>query len=266
MADEDVGQVELGLEVKQQVQHLGFHGFVERGHRFVQDHQPGPQRQRAGDVHALALAAGQFVRIAPGKARRLQSHALQQVARPLGGLPRRQAVHARRESDRFLDGQARVQRRVAVLEHHLHLAAELLHRQLGRAHALGVEDQFAAVVGGELHQQPRGGGLAAAGLADHAEGFALEHVEADAVHGADLASLAERDGRLEREMLDEIARDHERLGRAANVTGVGRRCEKFAHVHSLISMAERMPSASRLNEIEVRKIIAPGRAATQGWV
>ena len=36
--------------------------------------------------------------------------------------------------------------------------------------------------------------------------------------------------------------------------------------HRFTSMAERSPSESKLNEIEVMKIIAPGNAATQGCV
>ena len=35
---------------------------------------------------------------------------------------------------------------------------------------------------------------------------------------------------------------------------------------ALMSMAERSPSVSRLNEIEVRKIIMPGSAHNSGWV
>jgi hypothetical protein len=39
----------------------------------------------------------------------------------------------------------------------------------------------------------------------------------------------------------------------------------FHGPHAFTSMAERRPSESRLNEIEVMKIITPGNAATQGW-
>ncbi len=43
----------------------------------------------------LALAAGQLVRIALGKARRLQSHAFEQVARRRSAALRRHAMHPR---------------------------------------------------------------------------------------------------------------------------------------------------------------------------
>src|SRR5258707_240696 len=44
-------------------------------------------------------------------------------------LPSLQPVHPRRESDQFLSRLPGIQRGVAVLEHHLHLAAVFLHRQ-----------------------------------------------------------------------------------------------------------------------------------------
>ena len=64
VADEEVGDAELALEVLQQVDHLGAHRHVERRHRLVADDELGAERQRAGDADALALAAGEFVRIA----------------------------------------------------------------------------------------------------------------------------------------------------------------------------------------------------------
>jgi hypothetical protein len=103
-------------------------------------------------------------------------------------------VHLRAEGDGVLDGQARVERGVAVLEHHLHLAAELAQRQVRPADA-PVEDDLAAS-GDQVHQQPRGGGLAAARFADDAERLALAHVEVDAVDRAhDLPVAAGRAAR-----------------------------------------------------------------------
>ena len=79
--DEDVGQAELVLEVEQQVEHLGLDRLVERRHRLVEDQQPRLERERARDVDALALAAGNLVRIAAGEARRLETDAMQQIVR-----------------------------------------------------------------------------------------------------------------------------------------------------------------------------------------
>ena len=62
---------------------------------------------------------------------------------------------------------------------------------------------------------------------------------------------------LAAEMLDEAGDAEQGLGRAAAVAGIEGHCRT--------SIAERRPSDSRLNEIEVMKIATPGRAATQGW-
>ena len=62
--DEDVGEVELVLEVLEQVDDLGLDRDVERGDGLVGDDQLRPQRQRPGDPDPLPLAAGELVRIA----------------------------------------------------------------------------------------------------------------------------------------------------------------------------------------------------------
>ena len=64
VTDEEVGQTELRLEVRQQVQHLRLHRHVERRDRFVEDQDARVRRQRAGDADALRLPAGELVRIA----------------------------------------------------------------------------------------------------------------------------------------------------------------------------------------------------------
>ena len=58
VADEQVGDAELLLQVLHQVQHLRLHRDVERAHRLVGDDQARPRDQRARDGDALALAAG----------------------------------------------------------------------------------------------------------------------------------------------------------------------------------------------------------------
>ena len=61
MSDEQIGQPEFALQILQQVDDLCLYRDVQRAHRFVTHHEPGPQRKRAGDPDALALAAGEFV-------------------------------------------------------------------------------------------------------------------------------------------------------------------------------------------------------------
>ena len=93
-------------------------------------------------------------------------------------------------------------------------------------------------------------------LADDAEGLALEQGEGDAVDGAHAGGFA---GAADVEVLGEIARDQQRLRGAADVARVGDHV-----VHSRTSMAERMPSLTRLKQIEVTKIAAPGNAQDSG--
>ena len=60
--DEEIGQAELALQPRQQVQDLRADRDVERRHRLVADHQLGVGGQRARDVDALALPARELVR------------------------------------------------------------------------------------------------------------------------------------------------------------------------------------------------------------
>ena len=62
--DDDVGQAELVLQVLEQVDDLGLDRHVEGGDRLVGDDELGLEGERAGDADALALAAGELVRVA----------------------------------------------------------------------------------------------------------------------------------------------------------------------------------------------------------
>ena len=112
---------------------------------------------------------------------------------------------------------ARVQGREGVLEDHLHLAAycaELGALESGHVHdaaRLCAEEDLA---GGGVYRPdyaPCGGGLAAAGLADDAEGLALVDVEAHAVDGLHLAADAPYQAPAEREELAEVFDLQQRL-------------------------------------------------------
>jgi serine kinase of HPr protein (carbohydrate metabolism regulator) len=65
VGDEQIGKAEAALQVLQQVDDLRLDRDVEGGDRLVAHDQVGIDRQRAGDADALALAAGELVRIAP---------------------------------------------------------------------------------------------------------------------------------------------------------------------------------------------------------
>ena len=63
MGDEQHRHAEPRLRVLEQLQDLRLHRHVERGGRLVGDQQVRLVRQRHGDHHALALAAGELMRI-----------------------------------------------------------------------------------------------------------------------------------------------------------------------------------------------------------
>ena len=65
VADEEIGEAELVLQVAHQIEDLRLHGDIERRGRLVADDELGFGRQRAGDRDALPLAAGKFMRIFP---------------------------------------------------------------------------------------------------------------------------------------------------------------------------------------------------------
>ena len=62
--DEEVGEVDLPLQLAEQVEDLGLHGDVERRGRLVEDDEGRIGRERASDAHALALPARELVGIA----------------------------------------------------------------------------------------------------------------------------------------------------------------------------------------------------------
>ena len=64
VADEEHGGVQLRLEVRDEVEHLGLDGRVEAGRRLVEDQQRRVLRERHRDHDALLHAARELVRVA----------------------------------------------------------------------------------------------------------------------------------------------------------------------------------------------------------
>ena len=64
VADEQIGEVVVALELVQQIDDLALDGAVEGGGRLVQNHDLRLEHDGTGNRHALALAAGEFVGIA----------------------------------------------------------------------------------------------------------------------------------------------------------------------------------------------------------
>ena len=140
VGDEDQRQPEVALQVAQQVEDLRLDRHVERRDRLVGDDQLRLQRERARDADALALAARELVRVAVVVLRVQADRVHQLLHRALAlALALLQPVDRERLGDDRADRLARVQRRVRVLEDHLHLAPQRL--QLARR--LSVDDLLA---------------------------------------------------------------------------------------------------------------------------
>ncbi len=149
------------------------------------------QRERAGDAHALALAAGQLVRPAIEMLGR-EAHQVDQFADarlPFGAAG--QPVHFERRLQDLADALARVQRRERILEHHLHIArhlAALVGRQ--RRDVAPFQAQRAGARLMQAHQRAAQRRLAAARLADDAQHLAGPDLHAHAVDRAQPRHLA----------------------------------------------------------------------------
>ena len=80
--DEEIGEAEVVLQIRQQVEDLRLHGDVERARRFVEYQEVGFDGEGAGDADPLALAAGEL----PGVALEVfgcQTDAFEQVLYPV---------------------------------------------------------------------------------------------------------------------------------------------------------------------------------------
>ena len=166
-------------QIAQQVEDLRLQHHVERRRRLVGDQQLGFQRTGDGDDDALALAAGQFVRIARQREFRLrQADAVEHFSRPFLGVgAARLGVPAYALGDLLADGLDRVERRHRLLEHHADVvAAQRAHLVFGGRKDVDAVEGDAA--GGarrmrqKLHDGQRRHRLAGAGFADQPHHFA----------------------------------------------------------------------------------------------
>ena len=173
MADEQVRELELLLQLREQVQHLCPDRYVQCRHRLVEHENLRVQHQRSRDRDPLPLAAGEHVRIAVIE---LRSQADLRHHRA-GGRGAVGGAHAGVDEQRLLqrlaDLLARVERAVRVLEHDLHLAAQgIAGSGAGRGEVLAIDDEGARGRLFDQGDQAREGRLAGAGFADHRERLA----------------------------------------------------------------------------------------------
>src|SRR6202023_197229 len=125
VADEEVGEAELVLQVAHQVEDLGLHGDIERGGRFVADDELGFGGERPGDRYALPLPAGKFVWIFPAVVG-VQADQGQEFADPRLNvvLALDQIEGSDRLGNNGIDPKPRVEARIGVPEDNLNAAAQ----------------------------------------------------------------------------------------------------------------------------------------------
>ena len=85
VGDEDVGQVELVLDVLEQIDHLGLHRHIEGGHRLVTDDDARVEGQGPGHPDPLPLPARELVGVAVDVVG-VEPHQLQELANPVSHL------------------------------------------------------------------------------------------------------------------------------------------------------------------------------------
>ena len=123
VADHDVGEPHLVLEIEQQVDDLGADRDVERRHRLVADHQLGPAGSGRGRCRSSG-AGRRRIRADSGRHGRAASPtlAIMSMTLLLDLGPVGDAVQAQRIGQGAAHGLARIERGVGVLEDHLHRA------------------------------------------------------------------------------------------------------------------------------------------------
>ena len=186
MRDEEVRQFQSLLQIVEQIQNLRLHRHVERGGRLVQNDEARIQRERARDADALALSAGEFVRETI-QMLTAQVHQFEQFDDARGQRFAAQArVNDERLGDDVVHGEARVERRVRVLEDDLHFGAAAAHffrRQLQNVHA--VEAHLPERRLFEAQEATRNRALARPRFADKTEAASCADRKTHAVHRFD---------------------------------------------------------------------------------
>jgi hypothetical protein len=179
--DKQIGDAGSPLNILQQVDDLRLDRNIERRDRLVEYQDLRLDRERARDTGALALAAGQLVRIAIEVVAR-QADTFEQfgdLAAPFIRLA--DSMETKRIRNRLLDRPARVQTGVRVLEHDLDEAVksqEVLSKKF--ATVPSVEDQRPLREARKADKATRQRRLAATGLPDNCKSLGGIKIERNA--------------------------------------------------------------------------------------
>ena len=171
MRDHHGRQSELALQLADFDAHLLAQLGVEIGQRLIEQQHVGPENQRAGQRHALLLAAGQLSR--QPLAQVLEAHEAQCLGNLRRHLRLRHLAHLEAERDVLGHRQMRKQR--VALEHEAGVALPGRQRgnvALAQTHAAGRRLD-------EARHDAQRRRLAAAGRAEQHDEFAIGDVERD---------------------------------------------------------------------------------------
>ncbi|MCY1425180.1 hypothetical protein D9M71_409630 [compost metagenome] len=176
VGDENGSQAQFALDLPDLFAQVLADARIERRQRLVKQQQARPGDQRAGQGHALALAAGQLVRVALGKL--LQLHQCQHLGGALAAVLAADLLHAQAEGDVLLHGHVGEQR--IALEHH----ADSAFLRAERYQVVAVQEDLAAVDRGQPGNATQQGGFTATGRAEQGDEFAAFNLAVDvAEHG-----------------------------------------------------------------------------------
>ena len=190
VGDEQHGHAEPGLQLLEKLEDLRLDGDIERGGRLVGDQQVRLVGERHRDHHALALAAGQLMRIALQPRFGIGDADLRQQFED--ARARRRAGHAAMQeqdfADLLLDRVQRIERGHRLLEDDGDVgAANLANVPLGQAEQiLALEHHLAGRMARrrirqQLHDRQRGRRFSRSRLADQRQRLALLDAERDAI-------------------------------------------------------------------------------------
>ena len=180
VADEEIGEAEPVLQVAHQIEDLGLDRDVERRGRFVAHDERRLRGERPRDGDALALPAGELVRIFAAVGR-IEPDEAQQLAHPGGGL--RPARGKLKGADRLGDDverpPARIETRVRILEHHLDAPAQpsAFRPAPPAVHRHGIDEDFAGRRRNEADHHLGDRRFAGPGLADQRQGLLAGDLE-----------------------------------------------------------------------------------------
>ena len=161
VADQHVGDAELGLQILHQVEHLGLYRYIERADRFIGHDQPGFGDEGARNGNALALAARKLMRVLV-RILRAQAYLLQHLDGAVALLGTAAvALSLQWLADDAFHRLARVQRSIRVLKHHLEILARAAQSVGWHAvQVLAMQQHLAGCRFVQRHHQARQGGFA----------------------------------------------------------------------------------------------------------